>query len=255
MKANSTARNQRGYVLITAIIFLVLLTIVALVALKNSGLEARMGANNTLHAQAFESAETSRRMLNILVDTNVFNRGWPATAANGTVNDSEFDATSLSLFTKPASACGTSATPTNYGVCLYPLGGTPSSWYTINSECSGAFPCASFPMSLDVDAQYKVPMSSIGVGTSSSSSGGSSSSSGSSAYPSIIGTIAVYKLNASLAPGSGAQMNAGYLGVGHGTAANGSYLYFFINGHGQDFGNTAQAGADTSTVFRDVIRN
>ena len=26
-------------------------------------LEARMGANNTLHAQAFESAETSRRML------------------------------------------------------------------------------------------------------------------------------------------------------------------------------------------------
>jgi hypothetical protein len=254
MKTVPAARNQRGYVLITAIVFLVLLTIVALVALKNSGLEARMGANNTLHAQAFESAETSRRMLSILVDTNVFNRGWPITAAGGTVNDSEFDATSLGLFTNPPSSCGTSTAPTSYGVCLYPLAGTPINWYASNTECSGAFPCAAFPLSLDTDAQYKVPMSSIGVAGSSSSSGGSSSGS-SGSNPTIVGTIAVYKLNAALAPGSGSQMNAGYLGVGHGTASNGSYLYFLINGHGQDFGTTPQAGVDTSTVFRDIIRD
>lgn len=236
--------RQRGYVLITSIIFLVLLTLVALVALKNSGLEARMGANNALHTQAFEASEGSRRLVNILVDTNVFNRGWPATAAGGLINDSEFDSVSLSLLTKPYTSCGTSTTPTSYGTCLYPLAGTPSNWYFQNSECSGAFPCSKFPNGLDTDAQYKVPLT---TSSSSSSSGGSS--------PMVTGTMAIFKLNAAIAPGSGAQMNAGYLGAGHGTASNGSYLYFFINSHGLDQGTTAQAGVDTSTIYRDVIRN
>lgn len=253
MNSIPNVRRQRGYVLITSIIFMVLLTMVALVALKNSGMEARMGANNALHTQAFEASEASRRLVNILVDTNVFNRGWPATAAGGSVNDSEFDSVSLGLLTAPHTSCGTSTAPTTYGVCLYPLGGTPIDWYFQNTECSGAFPCSKFPGNLDVDAQYKVPLT-FGSSSGGSSSGGSSSSSGGTT-PMISGSIAVYKLNAALAPGSGAQMNAGYLGAGHGTASNGSYLYFFINGHGVDQGATPQAGADTSTIFRDVIRD
>ncbi|MDB5977778.1 MAG: hypothetical protein JWR07_4538 [Nevskia sp.] len=247
MNSIPNLRRQQGYVLITSIIFMVLLTMVALVALKNSGMEARMGANNALHTQAFEASETSRRLLSILVDTNVFNRGWPSTAAGGSVNDSEFDSVSVGLLTAPHTSCGTSTAPTTYGVCLYPLGSAPIDWFFQNTECSGAFPCAKFPGSLDIDAQYKVPL------TFGSSSGGSSSSGGTP--PMISGTIAVFKLNAALAPGSGAQMNAGYLGAGHGTASNGSYLYFFINGHGVDQSVTPQAGADTSTIFRDVIRN
>lgn len=242
--------RQRGYVLITSIIFLVLLTLVALVALKNSGLEARMGANNVLHTQAFESSEASRRIVNTLVDTTVFNRGWPA-KVGGSVDNSEFDSVSMGLLTNPYTTCGTSTAPTTYGVCLYPLAGTPNSWLS-NPECNGAFPCSLFPNSLSTDAQYSIPVTTI---SGSSSSGGSSggSSSGSSAM--VTGTVAVFKLNAALAAGSGAQMNAGYLGAGHGSSANGSYLYFLINSHGRDQGSTAQAGSDTSTIFRDTIRN
>ena len=243
MTSMSNLPRQRGYVLITSIIFLVLLILVALVALKNSGLEARMGANNALHTQAFEASEGSRRLVNILVDTNVFNRGWPVNAAGGLVNDSEFDSVSLSLLTNPYTSCGTSTAPTSYGICLYPLAGTPNNWYFQNSECSGAFPCSKFPNGLDIDAQYKVPLT-----TSSSSSGGSSSQM-------VAGSMSIFKLNAAIAPGSGAQMNAGYLGAGHGTASNGSYLYFYINSHGLNQGTTAQAGVDTSTIYRDVIRN
>ena len=242
MNSISNFTRQQGYVLITSIIFLVLLTMVALVALKNSGLEARMSANSAYHSQSFEASEISRRLVNTLVDTNVFNRGWPATAAGGSVNDSEFDSTSLGLLTKPYTTCGTTTAPNAYGFCLYPLAGTPNNWYFSNTECSGAYPCSKFPKNLDADAQYRVPLTT-----------GSSSSGGGVQY--IAATASIFKLNAALAPGSGAQMNAGYLGAGHGTPGNGSYLYFFINSHGVDLGGAPQAGSDTSTIFRDVIRN
>jgi len=69
------ATTQRGYALVTAIVFLVLLTIVALAAIRGTGLEVKSTANSTLRAEAFAASEIARtmtiRQLSALCDNGV----------------------------------------------------------------------------------------------------------------------------------------------------------------------------------------
>ena len=44
-----TSAPSQGFVLVTALIFLVVLTLVAVTAVKSTGLELRMSSNNALH--------------------------------------------------------------------------------------------------------------------------------------------------------------------------------------------------------------
>jgi hypothetical protein len=83
--------RSRGQALLTAIIFLVLLSLVALAAIRGTGLEVKSGSNHARRAAAFEAAETARTVIGPLIDDLCARGGWPA-RLGGTVPDSEFAA-------------------------------------------------------------------------------------------------------------------------------------------------------------------
>ena len=85
----SSRQTSGGFALITAIIFLVLLTLVALAAIRGSGLEVKSSANNTLRATAFESSESTRALVSTLIDPLCYAGGWPG-SIGGEVSDAEF---------------------------------------------------------------------------------------------------------------------------------------------------------------------
>lgn len=235
---HQTRGKQGGYALVTSIIFLVILTIVAVAALKSSGLEARMGANTAFHTQALEGSELVRHTVDTLIDANVFNRGWPSSKAGGQVADNQFDCDSLSLIMGPnASPCGSGTTTVGYTIKTDPIRGGLRTWFDNNNGNTGFN-----PNSLHIDATYTQVIDSKRT---------------------INGGLSVYKLYAGLVPGSGSQMDAGYLGLGRSAAAGGGRIFFYVNGDACDYGSStdcstshgAQSSVDTSAVYRELIRN
>ncbi|MBA4285903.1 MAG: hypothetical protein C0434_10275 [Xanthomonadaceae bacterium] len=71
----AAARAQRGYALVTAIVFLVLLTLVALSAIRGTGLEVKSTANNTLRAEVFAASEITRTLVGRQIDALCANAG------------------------------------------------------------------------------------------------------------------------------------------------------------------------------------
>lgn len=114
--ASRTHHPLQGFVLVTALIFLVVLTLVAVIAVKGTGLELRMSSNNALHVEAFEAAESRRQTIGRLIEALGFNAatGWPASIGGGTP-DAQF------------------AYPIPDGLSIYnasgTTGGTPSNWF------------------------------------------------------------------------------------------------------------------------------
>ncbi len=68
MARRSLAARPRGYALVTAVVFLVLLTLVALAAIRGTGLEVKSTANNTLRAEAFAASEITRTLVGRQID-------------------------------------------------------------------------------------------------------------------------------------------------------------------------------------------
>jgi hypothetical protein len=69
------AQRQSGYALVTSIVFLVLLTLVALAAIRGTGLEVKSTANNTLRAEAFAASEIARTLVSRQIDALCANAG------------------------------------------------------------------------------------------------------------------------------------------------------------------------------------
>lgn len=82
--------KQSGAVLITSLMFLVVLTLVALVASQSTVLEARMSTNTIIKGRATESSEALRMGANDLIDGHLYNRGWPLLYTGGTLDNSLF---------------------------------------------------------------------------------------------------------------------------------------------------------------------
>lgn len=95
MSYKSMPASQQGAVLVTSLIFLVMLTVVAVVANQSTVLETRMSTNTVAKARAVEASEALRLASNGLIDAHLYYRGWP-TALTGltggiTVPDDFFD--------------------------------------------------------------------------------------------------------------------------------------------------------------------
>jgi hypothetical protein len=88
--------KQSGAVLITSLMFLVVLTLVALVASQSTVLEARMSTNTIIKSRSFESSEALRMGSNDLLDGHMYNRGWPNNMSDGT-NTGTLDPTLFSI--------------------------------------------------------------------------------------------------------------------------------------------------------------
>lgn len=87
---NTYPRHQRGAVLITSLMFMVVLTLVALMANQSTVLEARMSTNTIVKQRATESSEALRTGINDLLDGHLYNHGlWPI-SLGGTEPDSLF---------------------------------------------------------------------------------------------------------------------------------------------------------------------
>ncbi|WP_293373084.1 PilX N-terminal domain-containing pilus assembly protein [Nevskia sp.] len=182
-------RPQRGYALVTAIVFLVLLTIVALAAIRGTGLELKSTANNTLRAEAFAASEIARTITTQQIAALCDN----------------------SLLAVPAVVGWTKLDSAN--------------WCT-ESETGEATAFAS-------DARYAIttPIA-------------------------VNGEVSVRRLYNSPAPGAGQAQGAGYASAGVGAAAGGGNIYFLVQSRGSDrpSADDAQAGYNTSSIYRYVIR-
>lgn len=185
------ATTQRGYALVTAIVFLVLLTVVALAAIRGTGLELKSTANNTLRAEAFAASEISRtitaRQIAALCDAG--------------------DAALL-----PAIEHWTKEDGSN-------------NWCIENDPGD--------PTAFAIDATYTrtEPVA-------------------------VNGQVSVRRLYNSPAAGAGQAQGAGYGSAGIGAAAGGSNIYFLVQSRGTDrpVPDDPEAGYNTSSIYRYVIR-
>jgi len=84
------AVRQRGVALFVGMVFLVILSLVAVVAMRGTLLEMRMVNNVAAHERAFEVSESMRAIPTALFEDNTFNRGWPTKAMGGSVPDTQF---------------------------------------------------------------------------------------------------------------------------------------------------------------------
>ena len=141
MQTPMQTRGQRGIALFVGLIFLVVLSIVAVIAMRGTLVEMRMVTNSARHESAFEASEALRSLPVKLFDEHVYARGWP-TSFKGDVPDSEFTYSTdipSDLLAKAKQSlqndCG-SGTPTLFYGQLQPACGTapketlydPSTW-------------------------------------------------------------------------------------------------------------------------------
>jgi hypothetical protein len=235
-------RRQAGYVLVTSLIFLVVLTLVAVVATKNTTMQLKMSRNFVEKASAFEGSEVARLQANDITDAMMFNRGWPvncgSTACGGTVSTADWG-------NKPWPATMTllsgAATPTNLQAASST--NTPQSLYSSNaaaaSWCTPAVPSISC-FAPTIEYQY--------------------SPSGDTTYNNpgdIAAIISIFRLGVFNNAGSGSAMIAGYEGTGKGAASSGSNLLFYLKSEDLIGGLTSPSGtvAYTGAYFQDTIRN
>lgn len=233
------SRRQSGFVLVTALIFLVVLTLIGVVATKNTTLGLKMSRNFLEKTQTFEAAETARVKADDLLDAATYNRGWPSGSPYyGSVTPSDFttgngfygnswpctntgDNCTLTLLgqTDPTSAASSSNTPWVIS------DGNPTS-EAITTP-------GTMPSTLVNNLQFEYD-----------------------GNPAIYGYIAIYKLGVGNAPGSGAAMISGYEGTGKGAAGAGALVYYYLRSQATlgGFSNTSGAVAYTGADYRAVIR-
>lgn len=215
------ASSQQGFALVVSLILLTILTMVAVIATRGSGLEVQMAANSVSRIEAFDVSESTRRPLGEVINVHTFARGWPE-SAGGTVSSDDFAYDlPLGLF-----VCGTASASDNCDDKS-----APRAWYLGNSESVAGFD----PRVLNLDAEFQRPATT-------------------SQPVALQSRIAIYKLVTDLNPGAGSAMVAGYEGVGKSAAAGGGRIFYYATSTGisaMDRFAEAETGAD----YRYVIQN
>ncbi len=67
---------ESGYALLTALVFLLILTTLGVVSMQSSTLEYRMGTNTAFYEIALQGSDGGRRATALLIDEHIFERGW-----------------------------------------------------------------------------------------------------------------------------------------------------------------------------------
>ena len=229
--------RQHGFVLITALIFLVVLTLIGVVATKNTTLGLKMSHNFQDKMMTFEGSETARVKVDDLLDAVTFNRGWPD-SMGGTVTAVDF----VQGFPNNAWPSGvtllaanwTAASPNQASVSNPP-------WNITDGNPNGPATAAGF-LTL-------TPMLAYQYGTSNT---GAYADTGD-----INSYISVYKLGVANNPGSGAAMISGYEGTGKGAAGSGAAVFYYLRSQGMlgglspaPTGAVAYTGADYRAIVR-----
>jgi len=98
---HATTHRQTGMVLVVALVFLVVITVVGVASMQATKTEYRMSINNNLRDRSFQSAESARAALSEMMDEHVYERGWPAhigVPSGFTVLDKDSDGSADKLY-------------------------------------------------------------------------------------------------------------------------------------------------------------
>ncbi len=227
----SINRNrQRGATLFVGLMFLLVLTLVALVSMRGTTLELKMATNQTQHQTAFELAESMRLMTGAIVSQNTLNRGmqnfsgsaqtWAYIGSSGPVGGQPGGGTS----------CATSALPTSLQLYQNESSASYSSqWHTIPGVFRGNVPTAT---ATDIAGNPNKILANC-----STAPGGSAWSN-------------VYAIGTRSTPGTGTAQNESSTGVG--ASGGGATRWFEIRSQGQ-IGDGA--GVVTAAEYRQPIIN
>lgn len=218
--------RQRGIALFVGMIFLIVLSIVAVMAMRGTLSEMRMVTSTARHETAFEASEALRSIPVALFDEHVYARGWPA-SFKGDVPDSEFTYSTdvpAALLDEAKKAlqndCSTNAPSLFYGQLQPACGDTkaetlydPSTW------------------------RPDMVIAICDTGTESCSGN-------------IGASVAIVPDGTTLGKGAGGAQAAGYRGLGIGSANGGAELFFEIRSVATAPGDGA---ATTHTQYHQMI--
>ncbi|MEP7185385.1 MAG: PilX N-terminal domain-containing pilus assembly protein [Rhodanobacter sp.] len=221
------SHQQRGVALFVGLVFLVVLSLISIIAMKGTLLETRMSTSSARHEQAFETSETLRTLPVSLFDEHVFERGWP-TELGGALPDADFNyqsdltsgmldkvnsalqndcsGTKTLLYGQLQSSCGALVAETLYD---------PSTWHP----------------------DMKISICDV-------------SSDGCTGNVSAV--VSVVPDGQILSEGAGGAQAAGYRGLGVGSAGGGGSMYFEIKSVGSASSNGTSI---THSQYRQSIRN
>jgi PilX N-terminal len=233
-------RAQSGVALFIGLVFLVVLSVVAVIAMRGTLTEMHMVNNVAVHEQLFEVSESLRDVTVALFDDHTFNRGWPTTMAGGTVPSTDFSTFPI-CGSKPIGSTGVTcdmlksislrSDPTTGVVDLYAIAYQTSE--------------------LAYDPSTWVKNSKPDVTITSCASGDCTSGGKSSIWVRPDGT--------GLQAGSAAAQAAGYRGQGSGAAGGSAAMYFEIlsvaSTGGTDPTDPAATNAMTLSQYKQRIAN
>ncbi|HET6906269.1 MAG TPA: PilX N-terminal domain-containing pilus assembly protein [Rhodanobacteraceae bacterium] len=221
--------RQRGMALFVGLVFLVVLSLVAVIAMQSTFLEMRMATNVARHEEAFQMSDSMRGALGPFLEANLLTGGWPV-SWGGTAPDSQFDWSSV---------CPNASLPVTAANC--PLVNT------FKTAIAGATtPFKQITGPLDPGEQPYDPSTWVTDFTLTQ------------ANPNGIGKIAA---SISLVPdgivpnqGSGTAQAAGYRGLGVSTAAGGFAKFFEVQAIGLSPSDGSNGRAVTIAQYRTVTR-
>ena len=77
-RAHPPRSSASGIALVVSLVLLLVMTMVAVVAMRSTTLDIKMSANSMLSHRAFENSDGARDMMTPVIDAHVFYHGWPA---------------------------------------------------------------------------------------------------------------------------------------------------------------------------------
>jgi Tfp pilus assembly protein PilX len=215
-------RRQSGVALFVGLVFLVMLTLVALVVMKSTLLEMRMTTATARHEQAFEASELLRPIPEAILADHIFNRGWPA-SWGGDVPDAMFDLNTTFANRLNWKTLLDPTTATGKGLQKLCGGSALVSFYLPVGPCAGQSDAYNYT---PTTWKSSVVMNVCNDGSTSCS-----------ASKQINGTVAVVRDGVIVNQGSGTAMSQGYASIGVGTAKGGSALLLQIRSDAKVPGN------------------
>lgn len=78
MISNGSIGAQRGVALIVAMVLLLVMTMVAVIAMRSTTLDLKMTTNTMQTRRAFQTSDGTRDSISPLLAAHVLNRGWPS---------------------------------------------------------------------------------------------------------------------------------------------------------------------------------
>jgi hypothetical protein len=229
-------RQQEGVALFVGLVFLAVLSVVAVIAMRGTIMEMQLVNNVAAHERAFEVSESMRGVPISLFNDHTFNRGWPMAEMGGSVPDTRFG-TFPQCSTKEIGSSGVSCNVLK-ATKIRKTGGALVNLYEISYQDDEKSYDPTTWM-----ASTSGPDMTIAVCDSNSDSDGCTGGGKADLWVRPDGTT--------LAAGNGAAQAAGYRGVGNAAASGGSSMFFEI----LSVGTVNSARVVTLSQYRQQISN